>query len=156
MYTHMSPIPAMAQTGFHLGATVTPRSSSGIALATDLSKPATSSGSATPASVNHPRAVQAPLVCGSGCMRYREQDVNKLLQLKLLQVVLTVDVLPPGSMIILVTGEGNVSQFNEEGFRSCMRTVLKKGWRVELYAWESGLSQVWVHEFAEGSWASCF
>jgi len=24
MYTHMSPIPAMAQTGFHLGATVTP------------------------------------------------------------------------------------------------------------------------------------
>jgi len=130
--------------------------SSSIALATDLSKPAMSSGSATPASANHPCVVQAPLVCGSGCMRYREQDVDKLLQLKLLQVVSTVDVPPPGSMIILVTGDSNVSQFNEEGFRSCMRTALKKGWRIEVYAWESGLSQAWVHEFAEGSWASHF
>ena len=130
--------------------------SSGIALATNSSKPVTSSGSATPASANHPHAVQAPLVCGSGCMRYRKQDVNKLLQLKLLQVVSTVDVPPPGSMIVLVTGDGNVSQFNKEGFHSCMRTVLKKGWRVELYAWESGLSQAWVREFTEGSWASRF
>jgi len=100
--------------------------------------------------------VQAPLVRGSGCMCYREQDVDKLLQLKLLQVVSTVDVLPPGLMVVLVTRDGNVSQFNEEGFHGCMHTVLKKGWRIKLYAWESGLSQVWVHEFAEGSWASCF
>jgi len=131
-------------------------SSSGIALATDSSKPVTSSGSATPASANHPRAVQAPLVRGSGCMRYREQDVDKLLQLKLLQVVSTVDVPPPGSMIVLVTGDGNVSQFNKEGFCGCMHTALKKGWRVELYAWESRLSQAWVREFTEGSWASRF
>jgi len=131
-------------------------SSSSIALATDLSKPATSSGSATPASMNHPCMVQAPLVRGSGCMRYCEQDINKLLQLKLLQVVSTVDVPLPGSMIVLMTGDGNVSQFNKEGFRSCMRTALKKGWRIELYAWESGLSQAWVREFAEGSWASHF
>ena len=102
--------------------------SSGIALATDSSKPATSSGSATPASANHPHMVQAPLVCGSGCMHYCEQGVDKLLQLKLLQVVLTVDVLLPGSMIVLVTGDGNISQFNKEGFCSCMRTALKKGW----------------------------
>jgi len=126
-------------------------SSSGIALATNLSKPAMSSGSATPASANHPCVVH-----GSGCMHYHEQDVNKLLQLKLLQVVSTVDVPPPGSMIVLVTGDSNVSQFNEEGFRSCMRTALKKGWRIKLYAWESGLSQAWVREFAEGSWASHF
>jgi len=125
--------------------------SSGIALATNLSKPATSSGSATPASANHPCMVQAPLVRGSGCMRYCEQDVDKLLQLKLLQVVSTVDMPLPGSMIVLVTGDGNISQFNKEGFCSCMHTALKKGWRVELYAWESRLSQVWVHEFTEGS-----
>jgi len=131
-------------------------SSSSIALATNSSKPATSSGSATPASANHPCAVQAPLVHGSGCMRYREQDINKLLQLKLLQVVSTVDVPPPGLMIVLMTGDGNISQFNKEGFCGCMRTVLKKGWRIKLYAWESGLSQVWVREFAEGLWASCF
>jgi len=90
--------------------------SSGIMLATDLSKPATSSSSATPASAKHPHAVQAPLVHGSGCMHYHEQGVNKLLQLKLLQVVLTVDVPPPGLMIVLVTGDSNVSQFNKKGF----------------------------------------
>jgi len=130
--------------------------SSGIALATDLSKPATSSSSATPASANHPHAVQAPLVCGSGCMRYCKQGIDKLLQLKLLQMVSTVDVPLPGSMIVLVTGDSNVSQFNKEGFCGCMCTVLKKGWHVKLYVWESRLSQAWVCEFAEGSWASCF
>ena len=64
-------------------------------------------------------------------------------------MVSTVDVLLPGLMIVLVTGDSNVSQFNKEGFCSCMCTALKKGWRVELYAWESGLSQMWVREFAE-------
>jgi len=111
--------------------------SSSIALATNLSKPATSSSSATPASANHPHVVH-----GSGCMHYCKQGIDKLLQLKLLQVVSTVDVPPPGSMIVLVTGDSNVSQFNKEGFCSCMCTALKKGWHVKLYVWESRLSQV--------------
>jgi len=89
-------------------------------------------------------------------MRYCKQGIDKLLQLKLLQMVSTVDVPPPGSMIVLVTGDSNVSQFNKEGFCGCMCTVLKKGWHVKLYVWESRLSQAWVCEFAEGSWASCF
>ena len=130
------------------------RSSSGIALTTDSSEPGTSSGSA-PSSANHPRAAQVSLASG-GRVRYREQGVDELLQLKLLQVVSSVDVPPPGSTIVLATGDGNVSQFNEEGFRGCVRTALKKGWRVELYAWEAGLSRTWVHEFAEGPWASRF
>jgi len=132
------------------------RSSSGIALATDSSEPGTSSGSAPSAPANHPRAAQVSLAHVSGRMRYREQGVDELLQLKLLQAVSTVDVPPPGSTIVLATGDGNVSQFNEEGFRGCVRTALKKGWRIELYAWESGLSRTWVREFAEGSWASRF
>jgi hypothetical protein len=89
-------------------------------------------------------------------MRYREQGVDELLQLKFLQAVAGVDDPPPGSTIVLATGDGNVGQFNEEGFRGCVRTALKKGWRVELYAWEGGLSRTWVREFAEGSWASRF
>lgn len=136
------------------------RSSSGIvALATDSSEPGTSSGSApsasTSASANHPRAAPGA-GSGAGRVRYREQGVDELLQLKLLQAVATVDVPPPGSTIVLATGDGNVSQFNEEGFRGCVRTALQKGWRIELYAWESGLSRTWVREFAEGSWASRF
>jgi hypothetical protein len=76
--------------------------------------------------------------------------------LKFLQAVADVDVLPTGSTIVLATGDGNVGQFNEEGFRGCVRTALKKGWRVELYAWEGGLSQTWIREFAEGPLKSRF
>jgi hypothetical protein len=129
------------------------RSSTGIALATDSSEPGTSSSSAP--SANHSRSAQVSLAPG-GRVRYREQGVDELLQLKLLQAVSNVDVPPPGSTMVLATGDGHVSQFNEEGFRGCVRTALKKGWRVELYAWEAGLSRAWVREFAEGSWANRF
>ena len=126
------------------------RSSTGLVLGTDSS---TSSGSAP--SSNPPRSAQASSGSG-GRLRYREQGVDELLQLKFLQAVAEVDVPPPGSTIVLATGDGNVGQFNEEGFRGCVRTALKKGWRVELYAWEGGLSRTWVREFAEGSSASRF
>ncbi len=156
---------AMAQIGYHLNATVTlgsswnatkdhaDRSSTGMVLATDSSEPGTSSGSAP--SSNPKRSAQTSSGSGSR-LRYREQGVDELLQLKFLQAVSDIDVPPPGSTIVLATGDGNVGQFNEEGFRGCVRTALKKGWRIELYAWESGLSRAWVREFAEGSWASRF
>ncbi len=90
-------------------------------------------------------------------VRRLEQGVDELLQLKFLQAVANEDDAPPaGSTIVLATGDGNVGQFNEEGFRGCVRTALKKGWRVELYAWEGGLSRTWVREFAEGPWSSRF
>jgi hypothetical protein len=129
------------------------RSSTGLVLATDSSEPGTSSGSAP--SSNPPRSTKGSSGSSSR-LRYREQGVDELLQLKFLQSVADVDVPPPGSTIVLATGDGNVGQFNEEGFRGCVRTALKKGWRVELYAWEGGLSRTWVREFAEGSWASRF
>jgi len=87
---------------------------------------------------------------GSTRVRYREQGVDELLQLKLHQAIADVDVVPPGATIVLATGDGNVGQFNEEGFLGCVRTALKKGWRVELYAWEGGLSRSWKREFGEG------
>ncbi|KLO15177.1 hypothetical protein SCHPADRAFT_996026 [Schizopora paradoxa] len=85
-------------------------------------------------------------------IRYREQGVDELLQLKLLQAVSSVDTPhpPPKSTIVLATGDGNVGQFNEEGFRGCVRTALKRGWRVELYAWENGMSRSWLSEFGSG------
>ena len=129
------------------------RSSTAMVLATDSSEPGTSSGSAP--SSNPKRSAQTSSGSGSR-LRYREQGVDELLQLKFLQAVSDIDVPPPGSTIVLATGDGNVGQFNEEGFRGCVRTALKKGWRIELYAWESGLSRAWVREFAEGSWASRF
>ncbi|KAN0130066.1 hypothetical protein V8E53_012011 [Lactarius tabidus] len=119
----------------------------------DSSEPGTSSGGAPPATAARPGQVSS---ASSGRVRYREQGVDELLQLKFLQAVADVDVLPTGSTIVLATGDGNVGQFNEEGFRGCVRTALKKGWRVELYAWEGGLSQTWIREFAEGPLKSRF
>jgi len=88
-------------------------------------------------------------------IRYREQGVDELLQLKLHQVLASIDGHPPkDSTIILATGDGNVGQFNEDGFLGGVRTALKRGWKVELYAWEGGLSRAWRREFGEGSeWA---
>ena len=82
-------------------------------------------------------------------VRYREQGVDELLQLKLHQAIVDVDVVPEGGTIVLATGDGNVGQFNEDGFLGCVRTALKKGWRVELYAWEGGLSRAWQRDFGE-------
>jgi hypothetical protein len=80
-------------------------------------------------------------------VKYREQGVDELLQLKLLQAIAEADPPPPNATIVLATGDGNVGEFNEEGFIGCVRTALKKGWKVELYAWEDGLSQAWMREF---------
>ncbi|KAJ6494048.1 hypothetical protein C8R47DRAFT_1184999 [Mycena vitilis] len=83
-------------------------------------------------------------------VRYREQGVDELLQLKLHQALAALDgPPPPGATIVLATGDGNVGQFNEDGFLGPVRTALKKGWRVELYAWEEGLSRAWMREFGE-------
>jgi len=89
-------------------------------------------------------------------VRYREQGVDELLQLKLHQAIADVDVPPPKATIVLATGDGNVGQFNEDGFLGPVRTALKKGWNVELYAWEEGLSKAWMREFGEGPFKERF
>jgi hypothetical protein len=89
-------------------------------------------------------------------VRYREQGVDELLQLKLHQAIADVDDVPSNATIVLATGDGNVGQFNEEGFLGCVRTALKKGWKVELYAWEGGLSRSWKREFGEGPYRNRF
>lgn len=78
-------------------------------------------------------------------IRYREQGVDELLQLKLHQALLSpeADPLPPGSTIVLATGDGASGQFNEDGFLGAVKTALNKGWHVELYAWGRGINNVW-------------
>ncbi|KAF8908134.1 hypothetical protein CPB84DRAFT_205708 [Gymnopilus junonius] len=77
-------------------------------------------------------------------IKYREQGVDELLQLKLHQALAATDDVPEGSTIVLATGDGNMGQFNEEGFLGPVRTALRRGWKVELYAWEDGLSEFWI------------
>ncbi|KAJ7653112.1 hypothetical protein DFH06DRAFT_1270126 [Mycena polygramma] len=87
---------------------------------------------------------------GGGGRKRKGHGVDELLQLKLHQALAALDgPPPPGATIVLATGDGNVGQFNEDGFLGPVRTALKKGWRVELYAWEEGLSRAWMREFGE-------
>ena len=51
-----------------------------------------------------------------GRIKYREQGVDELLQLKLHQALAATDDVSEGSTIVLATGDGNMGQFNEEGF----------------------------------------
>lgn len=82
---------------------------------------------------------------GTGRVRYREQGVDELLQLKLHQVLVSpeADPPPPGATIVLATGDGASGQFNEDGFVGVVKTALNKGWTVELYAWGGGISHAW-------------
>jgi len=51
-------------------------------------------------------------------VKYREQGVDELLQLKLYQAItdLEPDDIPEGSTIVLATGDGGPGQFGEQGF----------------------------------------
>ncbi|KAF8319862.1 uncharacterized protein EI90DRAFT_3132398 [Cantharellus anzutake] len=85
-----------------------------------------------------------PSTNARGAARYREEAVDELLQLKLLQVlVASTDKPPRGSTIVLATGDGASSQFNKDGFLGCVRQAVERGWRVELVAWEETRSRAW-------------
>ncbi|KAJ7456811.1 hypothetical protein B0H11DRAFT_2321543 [Mycena galericulata] len=72
-------------------------------------------------------------------IKYREQSVDELLQLKLHQALAALDgPPPPNDTIVLTTSDRNIGQLNEDGFLGPVRTALKKGWRVELYACQGG------------------
>lgn len=89
-------------------------------------------------------------------IRYREQGVDELLQLKLHQAIAATDPPPPNATIVLATGDGNVGQFNEEGFLGPVRLALQRGWKIELYAWQEGLSRAWKRAFSDGPWKERF
>lgn len=57
-------------------------------------------------------------------IKYREQGVDELLQLKLHQALIATDQPPEGSTIVLATGDGNTGQFNEDGFLGVFATSL--------------------------------
>ncbi|KAI0635097.1 hypothetical protein C8Q77DRAFT_1156436 [Trametes polyzona] len=120
------------------------RGRSGHTRAQSHSKPA-----GGPVTTGNSTSTDSDSAAAAARVRYREQGVDELLQLKLHQAIAAVDVAPAGATIVLATGDGNVGQFNEDGFLGCVRTALKKGWAVELYAWEGGLSRAWMREFGE-------
>ncbi|KAF8310459.1 hypothetical protein DL93DRAFT_2169654 [Clavulina sp. PMI_390] len=86
-----------------------------------------------------------PTAAASTRTRYREEAVDELLQLKILQTLISHPSPPPrGSTIVLATGDGASSQFNPDGFLGCVRTAVERGWRVELVGWEENRSRSWA------------
>ncbi|KAG8980272.1 hypothetical protein FRB90_007697 [Tulasnella sp. 427] len=76
--------------------------------------------------------------------RFREEAVDELLQLKLLQTLLDTPSPPPaGSTIVLASGDAAKSQFNPEGFLGCVRKAVERGWNVEVVGWDEGRSRAY-------------
>ncbi|KAG6840774.1 hypothetical protein C0991_004498 [Blastosporella zonata] len=86
-----------------------------------ISSPARSHPLNTPTSSSH---VNNLALTPGVRVRYREQGVDELLQLKLHQALAAEDEVPPGATIVLATGDGNVGQFSEDGFLGEYLSVL--------------------------------
>lgn len=99
---------------------------------------------------NTPGTTNTATSSNSNRPRYREEAVDELLQLKILQVLIASPApAPRGSTVVLATGDGASSQFNRDGFLGCVRMAVQRGWRVELVSWEKGRSRAWEGLSAE-------
>lgn len=75
----------------------------------------------------------------SDAKRFREQGVDELLQLKMLQALNIYPTPAPGSTIVLATGDAQSGQFNRDGFVGVVREALRRGWNVELWSFKRGM-----------------
>jgi hypothetical protein len=76
-----------------------------------------------------------------GSRRYKEQGVDEILHLKILQALNTKsNPAPTGSTIVLATGDAKGGQFNQDGFVGAVREAIKRGWMVELWSFSDGKS----------------
>ena len=74
-----------------------------------------------------------------GSRRYKEQGVDEILHLKILQALNTKPTpAPRGSTIVLATGDAKGGQFNQDGFVGAVREAIKRGWMVELWSFSEG------------------
>lgn len=74
-----------------------------------------------------------------GSRRFKEQGVDEILHLKILQALNTKPTpAPKGSTIVLATGDAKGGQFNQDGFMGAVREAIKRGWMVELWSFRDG------------------
>jgi len=82
--------------------------------------------------------------------RMREQAVDELLHLQILQTLLFA---PRPGTLILGTGDAKGGQFNDLGFLGCVKMAVEKGWKVELWSWRKGMSRMWREEAKKCGWS---
>ena len=108
---------------------------------------------ALPAQSPKNRASVARYSKGSPADMYRqkEQAVDELLHLKILQTILSGRGKRPGT-IVLATGDARGGQYNEHGFLGCVREAITRGWHVELWAFQNGMSRSWIDCAKKEGW----
>ncbi|KAI5476834.1 hypothetical protein MNV49_007130 [Pseudohyphozyma bogoriensis] len=81
---------------------------------------------------------------------YKEQGVDELLHLKILESLLDHTPSPssPAPLLVLATGDAKNSEYNPTGFLGCVRRALERGWDVEIIAFPDGTSSSWLGEQA--------
>lgn len=82
-----------------------------------------------------------------GVRRYKEQGVDEILHLKLLQALNGQGggSAPAAARLVLATGDVKGGQFNRDGFVGGVREALRRGWAVELWSFRSGASSSFAH-----------
>lgn len=113
---------------------------------------------------------------GVGLRRYKEQGVDEILHLKILQAINARDNRVKyhpiegveqdhqenkerqegRGTIVLATGDAKGGQFNRDGFVGAVREALKRGWNVELWSWSDGMSRAWKDVSKREKWGSRF
>jgi hypothetical protein len=81
--------------------------------------------------------------------RMREQAVDELLHLQILQTLLFS---PQPGTLVLGTGDAKGGQFNDLGFLGCVKLAVERGWKVELWTWRKGTSRMWREEAKRMGW----
>jgi len=86
--------------------------------------------------------------------RKKEQAVDEILHLRILESILDVDV--PGT-IVLATGDAAPAEFSPEGgFLKCVERALGRGWAVELVCWRNSMSRLWRDMDFRLKWRNMF
>lgn len=79
---------------------------------------------------------------------YREQGVDELLHLKMMQSLL--DTAEPGT-IVLATGDAAEAEFSDGFHRNVVR-ALERGWHVEVIGWVDNMSAAWFDRAFKAKW----
>lgn len=98
-------------------------------------------------------------VVAGGLKRFKEQGVDEILHLKILQTLNNHELGGEGGKkrtIVLATGDAKGGQFNKDGFLGAVKEALKRGWSVELWSWSDGLSRAWKEVSRRERWGERF
>jgi len=86
--------------------------------------------------------------------RKKEQAVDEILHLKILECLLDVD---KPATIVLATGDAAPAEFSPEGgFFKCIQRALTRGWHVELVCWKKSMSRLWREKMFRVEWRDTF